>query len=236
MQKVIALGLVAGLLIASVPVHAGPILESALRRANKADPSSVVGQSAQTSCATAATDASTDGRQRQGSVGWFVGGLFLPVIMPIVAHGQHVSTSARRCRPRTRFCSTAATRRAATLRRTATPRPGSARRARGSEARPRSACSCWRLHLQAILGTEPGYAHVWTCLDRNGTRTARRCARSGRHEDGNDSRRRREPEDLFVHDCCGNGRNRDVAEHHIELGRARLGNGRNRGVPGGRHN
>ncbi len=86
MHKVIALGLVAGLLIASVPVHAGPILESALRRANNAHPNSVVGQSAQISCATAATDGSTDGRQRQGSVGWFVGGLFLPVIMPIVAH------------------------------------------------------------------------------------------------------------------------------------------------------
>ena len=29
---------------------------------------------------------SSDGRQRQSSVGWFVGGIFLPVIMPIVAH------------------------------------------------------------------------------------------------------------------------------------------------------
>lgn len=86
MHKVTALGLVAGLLVSSVPVQAGPLLESALRRANKALPGSVVGQSARTGCATAATDGSTDGQQRQGSVGWFVGGLFLPVIMPIVAH------------------------------------------------------------------------------------------------------------------------------------------------------
>ena len=34
----------------------------------------------------AASAGTTDGRQRQSSVGWFVGGIFLPVIMPIVAH------------------------------------------------------------------------------------------------------------------------------------------------------
>ena len=38
------------------------------------------------SCAGAATAGARDGRQRQGRAGWFFGGLFLPIIMPIVAH------------------------------------------------------------------------------------------------------------------------------------------------------
>ena len=87
MRNVIALGLIGGLLVSSTPVQAGPLLDSALQRAKDTRFLTVaVQQAAQPSCAAAASAGTTDGRQRQSSAGWFVGGLFLPVIMPIVAH------------------------------------------------------------------------------------------------------------------------------------------------------
>ena len=86
MRNVTALGLIGGLLVSGAPVQAGPLLDLALQRANDTQLATVAAQPAQTGCPAAATDGATDGRQRQGSVGWFVGGLFLPVIMPIVAH------------------------------------------------------------------------------------------------------------------------------------------------------
>ena len=83
----IALGLIGGLLVSSTPVQAGPLLDSALQRAKETRFLTVATQpAAQPSCAAAASAGTTDGRQRQSSVGWFVGGIFLPVIMPIVAH------------------------------------------------------------------------------------------------------------------------------------------------------
>ena len=87
MRNVIALGLIGGLLVSSTPVQAGPLLDSALQRAKETRFLTVAAQpAAQPSCAAAASAGTTDGRQRQSSVGWFVGGIFLPVIMPIVAH------------------------------------------------------------------------------------------------------------------------------------------------------
>ena len=86
MRNMTALGLIGGLLVFNTPVQAGPLLASARQHANNVRLATVAAQPPQTNCAAAATDGSTDGRQRQGSVGWFVGGLFLPVIMPIVAH------------------------------------------------------------------------------------------------------------------------------------------------------
>ena len=87
MRNVIALGLIGGLLVCSTPVQAGPLLDSALQRAKETRFLTVAAQpAAQPSCAAAASAGTTDGRQRQSSVGWFVGGIVLPVIMPIVAH------------------------------------------------------------------------------------------------------------------------------------------------------
>ncbi len=37
-------------------------------------------------CSAPAQAGASDGRQRQGTAGWFLGGLILPVLMPIVAH------------------------------------------------------------------------------------------------------------------------------------------------------
>lgn len=67
--------------IVGVPIQAAErgILETALERVLEVQP--VV-----SGCAAASTAGATDGRQRQGSAGWFAGGLLLPVIMPIVAH------------------------------------------------------------------------------------------------------------------------------------------------------
>ena len=87
LRNVIALGLIGGLLVYSTPVQAGPLVDSALQLAKETRFLTVTAQpAAQPSCAAAASAGTTDGRQRQSSVGWFVGGIFLPVIMPIVAH------------------------------------------------------------------------------------------------------------------------------------------------------
>ena len=67
-------------------LYAGPILESALRLGVK--PAQREAQP--TDCQAAARDGEADGRARQGSGGWFAGGLllspFFVPIMPIVAH------------------------------------------------------------------------------------------------------------------------------------------------------
>ena len=57
------------------------LLESAARMAGRAS----LGV-AQNGCAEAAARGSEAARDRQGRAGWLVGGLFIPVIMPIVAH------------------------------------------------------------------------------------------------------------------------------------------------------
>ena len=81
MHRIVVFTVVVGLLFSALPAQAGPIRESAIRLARTAP---VVIQP--DSCAAAATAGATDGSQRQGRVGWFLGGFFLPVIMPIVAH------------------------------------------------------------------------------------------------------------------------------------------------------
>ena len=57
------------------------LLESAARLASRAAPGVV-----QSGCAQAAARGAEAARARQGRAGWLIGGLFIPVIMPIVAH------------------------------------------------------------------------------------------------------------------------------------------------------
>ncbi len=71
------------------PLHAterGPILESAARHAARM----TLSRAQQTDCQVAARQGEQNGRARQGSVGWFAGGLlltpFFVPIMPILAH------------------------------------------------------------------------------------------------------------------------------------------------------
>lgn len=66
--------------IVGTPIQAAErgILENALERVREIQPAG--------GCAAAATAGGTDGRQRQGTAGWFAGGFLLPIIMPIVAH------------------------------------------------------------------------------------------------------------------------------------------------------
>ena len=67
---------------------AGPILDQAMQHAGKVRLTTA--EAATTlqpaDCAAASQAGATDGNQRQGMVGWIVGGFFLPVIMPVVAH------------------------------------------------------------------------------------------------------------------------------------------------------
>ncbi len=76
-------GCVASTLHAAEP---GPILQSAARHAARM----TLARSQQTDCQVAARQGEQDGRARQGSGGWFAGGLlltpFFVPIMPIVAH------------------------------------------------------------------------------------------------------------------------------------------------------
>ena len=75
---IVAIAIV-GIVGAPVQAVGRGILETALERVSEIQPT-VAG------CAAASTAGASDGRQRQGMVGWFAGGLLLPVIMPIVAH------------------------------------------------------------------------------------------------------------------------------------------------------
>ena len=65
------------------------LLESAARMAGRAS----LGV-AQNTCARAAASGAEAARDRQGRAGWLVGGFFIPVIMPIVAHVSSPSPPA----------------------------------------------------------------------------------------------------------------------------------------------
>ena len=71
--------------VAAAPtaVQAGDILDSAMRHAEGVRLART-GQPG--GCAAASAAGALDGRTRQGAVGWALGGLVLPIIMPIVAH------------------------------------------------------------------------------------------------------------------------------------------------------
>ena len=87
---IVTFGLVVAIASAATPIHAGELLDQAMRRAHGVQPSFAgsagVMETQQVGCPEAAEAGGQDGRQRQGTVGWFLGGLILPVIMPIVAH------------------------------------------------------------------------------------------------------------------------------------------------------
>ena len=75
------------LAVAAAPtaVHAGGILDSAMRHAAGVR----LARAGQPSgCAAASAAGAMDGRTRQGAVGWALGGLVLPIIIPIVAHAS----------------------------------------------------------------------------------------------------------------------------------------------------
>ena len=63
--------------------QAGPLLDRALERANRlvVQPASIT-----PSYTTAAAEGETDAQRLQGTGGWVAGGIFLPILMPIVAH------------------------------------------------------------------------------------------------------------------------------------------------------
>ena len=83
MRRFVAFGGLALFVLASSPVQAGSLLDQARERAAVTQLQFVrqpVG------CALAARAGAEDGRQRQSAADWFLGGLLLPVIMPILAH------------------------------------------------------------------------------------------------------------------------------------------------------
>ena len=87
MRKPLAILTIVGCLTGTLhAAEPGPILQSAARHAARM--TLVRGQ--QTDCQVAARQGEQDGRARQGSGGWFAGGLlltpFFVPIMPIVAH------------------------------------------------------------------------------------------------------------------------------------------------------
>ena len=86
MRRLTATITVASFVLAGELLYAGPIIESAMRLA--VTPAQREGQP--TDCQAAARNGEDDGRARQGSGGWFAGGLllspFFVPIMPIVAH------------------------------------------------------------------------------------------------------------------------------------------------------
>ena len=89
MQRIITFGLIAAVALSTVPVHAAgsSLLDQAMQRANTIQLGTAAGVTVQqVGCPAAAEAGGQDGRQRQGMVGWFLGGLVLPIIMPIVAH------------------------------------------------------------------------------------------------------------------------------------------------------
>ena len=87
LTRIVTFGLIVAVALTAVPVHAESLLEQAMRRASTVQAGTVAGVAVQpVGCPAAADAGGRDGRQRQGMVGWFLGGLILPVIMPIVAH------------------------------------------------------------------------------------------------------------------------------------------------------
>lgn len=103
MRRFVAAAAAVALAISAVPISASPVRETAVRAVTsdrehaRAARVSLVDSGRRIaarmaaaqqpdSCAAAATAGARDGNQRQGRAGWFFGGFFLPVIMPIVAH------------------------------------------------------------------------------------------------------------------------------------------------------
>lgn len=83
MRRFVAFGGLALFVLASSPVQAASLLDQARERATVTQLQWVrqpVGG------ALAARAGAEDGRQRQGAADWFLGGLLLAVIMPILAH------------------------------------------------------------------------------------------------------------------------------------------------------
>ena len=79
----VALVVALAVAVAPTAVHAGSILVSAMRHA---DGVRLVRPGQPSGCAAASAAGAMDGRTRQGLVGWALGGLVLPIIIPIVAH------------------------------------------------------------------------------------------------------------------------------------------------------
>ena len=85
-RQILTLGLIGVFALSPAVAHAGPFLDQATRHANTVQLGVVLSTAQQVGCPVAAEAGGRDGRQRQGMVGWFLGGLILPIIMPIVAH------------------------------------------------------------------------------------------------------------------------------------------------------
>ena len=82
--RLAVLALAATVLLTAGRVEADPLLASAMRHAEKFTLDPVAAPP--TGCQAAARDGAADARQRQGRAGWVVGGVLLPVIMPVLAH------------------------------------------------------------------------------------------------------------------------------------------------------
>ena len=93
-ERLAVLALAAAVLLTAGPVEAGPLLASAMQHAERItlDPVAAL----PTGCQVAARDGAADARERQGRAGWIVGGVLLPVIMPVLAHVFTPQPSAER--------------------------------------------------------------------------------------------------------------------------------------------
>lgn len=93
-ERLAVLALAAAVLLTAGPVEAGPLLASAMQHAERItlDPVAAL----PTGCQAAARDDAADARERQGRAGWIVGRVFLPVIMPVLAHVLTPQPSAER--------------------------------------------------------------------------------------------------------------------------------------------
>ena len=84
---------IAVVLAVAVPVHAGPLRESAIRMAR-----SWSLERQPTDCQSATAQGEAAGVERQGRGGWFTGGFFAKVffvpIMPIIAHASNPQAPA----------------------------------------------------------------------------------------------------------------------------------------------
>lgn len=85
MRTLAILGLV--LVCAAPPAGAGPILESAARLAAEVQPR-------RSTCLTAALAGRDAAERRERSTSYFVGGIFLPVVMPLLARATPPSPPA----------------------------------------------------------------------------------------------------------------------------------------------
>ncbi len=89
-MRIVAAIVIAVLLTPSAAV-AGPLLESAMRKASVIRPT-IVEQPLGCAGATAAGQDLAD--RREGSVGYLVGGLFIPIIMPLIGMASSPSAPA----------------------------------------------------------------------------------------------------------------------------------------------